>query len=46
MTRLFGTVTPEPDTTLTLDHPTDCPPGVATRPDTAKNKPLDTKRIQ
>ena len=45
MTRLFGTVTPEPDTTLTLHHRQHRRPSAPRAPTTDK-RPLDTKRIR
>ena len=46
LTRLFGTVTPEPDNTLTLHPPPASPPATAPRPRTLHKEALDTKRIR
>jgi hypothetical protein len=45
LTRLFGTVTPEPDTTLTLDHRRPHRRLALPRP-MPDEEPLDTKRIR
>ncbi len=45
-TRLFGTVTPEPDNTLTTRGRANHPAAVPTRPASSSKDPLDTKRIR